>query len=388
MTSHNLLDIETFAQSREHSMFRELRNIKGLHFNPEPAGPGFWSLVRYDDIAQVARDNKTFISGKGTQITDRKAEGHGAPSVHNSDGPLHAKLRAIVMPGLSRSTIERRAPAFAHIAENLVLAAPVATPFDYVDAVAVRLPMLVIADVLGVPDVEAPQLVDWANTMSNASASNAAQDSARSNLFEYFRVLANAKRKNPADDLATLLVNAEFPDQAPAQQLLDAYFMLLTIAGNETTRFLVTGGLAQLVRQGAYATLRDNPAMLPDAIEEMCRFVTPVTHMRRTAAEDTVVAGQSIAAGEKVVLWFASGNRDERRFADPDRLVLDRKPNPHLGFGLGAHFCLGAHLARLESRLLFEVLGRHISEIELVSEPERVPSNWFTAWSSMQVRWQ
>lgn len=388
MIAHNLLDIEIFAQSREHALFRELRNIDGLHFNPEPDGPGFWSVVRYDDITQVARDNKTFISGKGTQITDRKAEGHGAPSVHNSDGSLHAKLRAIVMPGLSRSTIERRASGFARIAESLVLSTPRGTGFDYVDRIAVRLPMLVIADVLGAPEAEAPQLVEWANTMSDASASNAAQDEARGCLFEYFRTLADAKRKNPADDLATLLVNADFPDQAPAQQLLDAYFMLLTIAGNETTRFLVTGGLAQLVRQGDYATLRDNPASLPDAIEEMCRFVSPVTHMRRTAVEDTVIAGQNIAAGDKVVLWFASGNHDERRFTDPDRMVLDRRPNLHLGFGIGAHFCLGAHLARLETRLLFETLGRHISEIELISEPERISSNWFTAWSAMRVRWQ
>ena len=388
MTQINLLDLGPFGDSREHDIFRILRDQPGLFFNPEPEGPGFWSLTRYDDIVRGARASTLLISGKGTQIQDRRAEGHGAPSVHNSDGAFHAKLRAIVMPGLSRSAIERRKVDFEHIAEQLVLRCPKNEVFDYVDRVAVRLPMLVIADVLGVPSEEAPALVEWANTMSDVSSDNAAQAEARGLLFEYFRKLADTKRKQPADDLATLLVQADFPEGEPAQQLLDVYFMLLTLAGNETTRFLVTGGLAQLLRQDAYPYLCENPDLIPLAVEEMCRFVSPVTHMRRTAAADMEISGQAIKAGEKVVLWFASGNRDERQFADPDTLVLDRKPNHHIGFGVGAHFCLGAHLARLETKLLFEALIKHIRSIELVGEPERVASNWFTAWSAMHVKWQ
>lgn len=224
--------------------------------------------------------------------------------------------------------------------------------------------------------------------MSDVNASDEEQAGARQHLFDYFRHLGALKRRQPADDLATLLVEADFPEGDEPQQLLDAYFMLLTIAGNETTRFLVTGGLAQLVRQGDYPLLRDHPALHPTATEEMCRFVSPVTHMRRTASTDTAIAGQAIAKGDKVVLWFASGNRDETMFRDAGRLVLDRKPNPHMGFGIGPHFCLGAHLARLETRLLFEALGRHIETIELAGDPERLPSNWFTGWSAMKVRWQ
>jgi cytochrome P450 len=376
MSQINLLDLESFRKTKEHEIFRNLRDQPGLFFNPEPEGPGFWSLVRYDDIVH------------GTKVQAGGDEVHGPPSVHNSDGGLHAKLRAIVMPGLSRSTVERRKVDFENIAEQLVLHCPQNEVFDYVEHVAVKLPMLVLADILGVPSNEAPALVDWANTMSDVSADNASQAEARGLLFEYFRKLADAKRRNPEDDLATLLVQAEFPEGEPAQQLLDVYFMLLTIAGNETTRFLVTGGLAQLLRQDAYPYLCDNPHLIPSAVEEMCRFVSPVTHMRRTAVEDMEIAGQTIKAGEKVVLWFASGNRDERQFADPDTLVLDRKPNQHVGFGVGAHFCLGAHLARIETKLLFEMLIKHIDSIELVREPERVASNWFTAWSAMHVKWQ
>ena len=388
MSPVDLLDIAPFQSSREHELFRGLRGREGLAFNQEPDGPGFWSLVRYADISAAAREGQLFISGQGTQIKDRRAEGHGAPSVHNSDGTLHSRLRSIVMPGLSRSVVERRTEAFARIAEELVLAAPHGEAFDFVDRIAVRLPMLVIADMLGVPPEEAPALVDSANLMSDVNASDAEQAGARQHLFDYFRDLGALKRRQPADDLATLLVEADFPEGEESQQLLDAYFMLLTIAGNETKRFLVTGGLAQLVRQGDYPLLRDHGELLPTATEEMCRFVSPVTHMRRTASADTVIAGQAIAKGDKVVLWFASGNHDEKMFREAGRLVLDRKPNPHMGFGIGPHFCLGAHLARLETRLLFEALGRHIETIELVGDPERLPSNWFTGWSAMKVRWQ
>ncbi|XUU60568.1 cytochrome P450 [Erythrobacter sp. HA6-11] len=388
MSAMDLLDIGVFEASGEHALFNDLRAHKGLWFNPEPDGPGFWSLVRYDDVLAAARDTKTFLSSHGTQIKDRKLEGHGAPSVHNSDGTLHARLRAIVMPGLSRSAVEAKAELIMHTAQALVASAPKGKAFDYVETLAVRLPMLVIAAILGVPESEAPQLVDLANTMSDVNADDAQQADARARLIEYFHQLAEAKRENPAEDVATLLVQADWPDPDRAQQLLDAYLMLLTVAGNETTRFLVSGGLVQLVRQGDYAAMRDNPSGIPAIVEEMCRFVSPVTHMRRTASIDTEIAGQAIRKGEKVVLWFASANRDEHKFADPDQLVLNRSPNPHLGFGIGPHFCLGAHLARFESKVFFEAMAREIREIELIEEPERLPSNWFTGWTRMMVRWQ
>ena len=248
--------------------------------------------------------------------------------------------------------------------------------------------MLVIADMLGVPAEEAPGLVDWANLMSDMRASDAEQAEARAQLFAYFRKLADAKRRAPGDDLASRMVAARLEDAPLEQQLLDAYFMLITVAGNETTRFLVTGGLAQLVRQGEWEVLRANPALVPSAIEEMCRFVSPVAHMRRTAACDTDLAGTPIKAGDKVVLWFASANRDEAVFARADELVLDRSPNPHVGFGVGAHFCLGTHLARLETALLFETMLRDIADIAVLEEPVRLPSNWFTGWTGMKVRWQ
>jgi cytochrome P450 len=345
VASIDLVDLAPFSASAEHGLFNALRNDDRLHFNDEPDGPGFWSLVRYDHVSEAARDNRHFLSGQGTQIKNRRAEGHGHASVHNSDPPLHGKLRNIVLPSLARSAVMQREGRIREIAIQLLEAAPCGESFDFVERIAVKLPMMVIADVLGVPPNDSEALVDWANLMSDVRASNDEQAAARAELYHYFRGLGAHKRQYPADDVASALVAADMHEEA-----LDAYFMLLTVAGNETTRFLLTGGLAQLSRQ----------------------------------PEDY---GTSVPAGAKVVLWFSSANRDERQFADPDRLVIDRKPNHHLGFGQGPHFCVGAHLARLEANIFIDAMLDRVTDFDLVGEPERLPSNWFTGWTSMQVRW-
>ncbi len=388
MSGVDLLDLQPFTASIEHNGFRALRDDAPVHFNEEPDGPGFWSLTRYNHVASASRDHARFLSGQGTQIKDRRAEGHGHPSVHNSDPPLHGQLRNIVLPALSRSAVVNRTHRFEAIADDLVTSAPTGEPFDFVQQVAIQLPMLVIADVLGVPTEDSRRLVGWANLMSDVRAENEVQASARGHLFDYFWWLVAEKRARPADDVASALAAAQIGNAPLHEEALDAFFMLLTVAGNETTRFLLTGGLAQLLRQPEeMARLRGDPSLTTKMIEELCRFVSPVTHMRRTAAEDTDLFGTSIKKGAKVILWFASANRDERQFANPDQLVIDRSPNPHVGFGMGAHFCVGAHLARLESKLFFDAFLKHTRTAELLEEPERLPSNWFTGWTSMKVRW-
>jgi cytochrome P450 len=383
-TEIDLLDLSAFTASQEHALFRELRDQPHIHFNPEPDGPGFWSLVRYDHVAEAARDHARFLSGQGTQIKDRRAEGHGHASVHNSDPPLHSQLRNIVLAALSRSAIMRRHGTIEQIARSLVAKAPTGEAFDFVEHIAIKLPMMVIADVLGVPPEDSEALVGWANLMSDVRATNEEQAEARATLYAYFRKLAEQKRAKPADDVASALVVADMHEEA-----LDAYFMLLTVAGNETTRFLLTGGLAQLARQpDDFARVANDRALITPLIEEMCRYVSPVAHMRRTTADRLDLYGTAVPKGAKIVLWFASANHDERQFAEPERLVIDRKPNAHVGFGQGAHFCVGAHLARLEAKLFLDAMFDAVRGMELINEPERLPSNWFTGWTNMQVRWQ
>jgi cytochrome P450 len=380
----DLLDLSSFAAGNEYALFKTLRDQDDLHFNEEADGPGFWSLVRYDHVSAGARDHARFLSGQGTQIKNRRAEGHGHASVHNSDPPLHSHLRNIVLPALSRTSIMQRQDRIAEIARQLVSSAPKGEPFDFVERIAIKLPMMVIADVLGVPLEDSESLVDWANLMSDVRATNDEQAEARSALYTYFRKLAELKRVHPAQDVTSALVAADMHEEA-----LDAYFMLLTVAGNETTRFLMTGGLAQLSRQPEdYKRVAADRALVDPLIEEMCRFVSPVTHMRRTTSEAMTLHGTPLPKGAKVVLWFAAANHDERQFPDPERLVIDRKPNHHLGFGQGAHFCVGAHLARLEVRLFLNALFDEVPRFELVGAPERLPSNWFTGWTKMNVMWR
>ena len=383
----DLLDTAPFAARREQALFRTLRNEAPVHFNPEPGGPGFWNLTRHDDVSMAARDTRRFLSGKGTQIRDKRAEGHGHASVHNADGLLHSQLRSPALAALSRAAMVRHGTRIAEIVDRLIAAAPRGEAFDFVETVAKQLPMIVIAEVLGVPAGDAAQLTAWANAMSDVNASDADQAACRASLFGYFRGLAADKRHQAADDVASALVGHFSGPDAPG--ILDAYFMLLTVAGNETTRFLLAEGLEALVQTPpALARLRAEPALAASAVEEMCRLVSPVMQMRRTLAEDMTLHGTRLPAGAKVVLWFASANHDERAFVDPERFDIARSPNRHLGFGQGPHFCLGAHLARLEARLFLEAMVRDIGHIEIMAPAERAPSNWFAATQRLMVRWQ
>lgn len=385
----DLLDIALFSGRREQAAFRLLRDEAPVHFNPEPSGPGFYALTRYEHVSQVVRDTRRFSSAQGTQIIDRRAEGHGHPSVHNSDPPLHTQLRNVAMAGLRKKVADDMEDRIRLVVRSLFDAAPTGEPFDFVEQVALPLPMIVIADLLGVPAQDQRRMVVWANTMSDSHASVEAQAAARHELFGYFRALVRQKRAEPADDVATLLATARLDGEWLTDEQLDAYFMVLTVAGNETTRFLVSGGLEQLCRQPEeFARLRANQQLIPVAVEEMVRWVTPVMHMRRTATEDCEIGGVPIRRGDKVVPYFASANRDERQFADGDQFRIDRQPNPHLGFGQGAHFCMGAHIARAEARIFFEEYFARYKQCELKELGERLPSYWFGGLTRLVVEWQ
>ncbi|MEL6877173.1 MAG: cytochrome P450 [Pseudomonadota bacterium] len=384
----DLLELAPFARGKEHAMFAKLRKHAPVHWNRGPdansnPADGFYALTRHAHVSQIARDHRRFISGKGTQIRDKRAEGHGAPSVHNADAPIHARLRAPGVAAFTRSAMKRHEDWVRGVIRQLIANAPQGEPFDFVERIAVTIPMIVFAGVLGVPEERQGDLVRWANTMSNVRAADADQAAARAKLFAYFRELVAEKRAAPADDVASALAASNFSDEE-----LDAYFMVLTVAGNETTRFLLTGGLEELLRHpGQVQHLRANSAAIPSAVEEMARWVSPVIQMRRTATEDTDLFGTPIRAGDKVVLYFASANRDERVFEDADSFRIDRKPNPHLAFGVGAHFCIGAHLARLEARVFFEEMLAAMRHIRISHPARRAANNWFSGYETLMVEW-
>ncbi|MGH1369522.1 MAG: cytochrome P450 [Maritimibacter sp.] len=385
----NLLNHDLYTSQSEHAEFARLRRDAPIFFHPEPdGGPGFWAVMNYELCNAVVMAPDVFLSGGGTQITDRRAEGKKTASVHNMDAPGHQPLRARAMPGLRRTAIAKMSDAIEKVVTDLVDACPDDTPFDFVEKVALPLPMMVLGMLLGIPEEDQPKTVDWANTITDHAQSDAAQASARAELFQYYRHLVDLKRDTPDDSLAASLAFGEVDDKRLSQDELDAYFMVLTAAGNETTRFLVSGGIEQLAQlPDAADTLRRAPAGLPVAVEEMARWVTPVRLMRRTAARDTELAGHTIRAGDKVVPFFVSANRDEAVFDAPQSFNIARKPNPHLGFGKGAHFCLGVHAARLEAQKLFECILARKTKIELAGPPEKMASYMFSGHSKLPIRW-
>lgn len=385
----NLLDEKLFLTNTEHELFSRARRDAPVAFHPAPDdSAGFWAVMRYDDVNTVMMDPELFISSAGTQIKDRKAEGDSAPTIHHLDPPEHQPMRSRAMQGLRRSTLVRLTAAVEEIVKELVDACPDNEPFDFVEKIAMPLPMMVLGRLLGIPREDQPQTVDWANTISSHTATLEEQATSRAELVTYYRGLVADKIKNPDDSLSTELALSEVNGVRLTPEQLDGYFILITAAGNETTRFLVSGGIEQLCLNPVQADhLRQNPDAMPAAIEEMVRWVTPARLMRRTASRDTELGGQQIKKGDKVVVFLASANRDEAYFENPQTFDVTRKKNPHMGFGKGAHFCLGANAARLESVTLFNYILAKKSKIELGGDGEKMGTFMFSGHTALPIRW-
>jgi Cytochrome P450 len=388
----DLLDAHVFAEGRDGDEFRALRDSAPLFWQPGPGEErGFWSLTRYADIETVAKDPDRFCNGEGTQIASKRAEGTGPRQIHNMDAPQHGPMRRILTSTFAPRAVEKLVPRVEEVTTALLDEALELGEFDFVKVISSRLPLLVFAPMLGVPVEDADLLLRWTNESSSEdpeySAGPETAATARDELFAYYGDLTATKRACPADDVVSTLVRAEVDGEHLTQEWLNPYYMVLTVAGNETTRNLLSGSVAILGQRDLWPQLRaGGHGLLRSGLEEMVRWVSPVVHMRRTATTDVELHGQTVRAGEKVVLWFASANRDERVFDAPEEFRLDRTPNRHLGFGAGPHFCLGAHLARMETRVFYEqVLARDI-HIELLGEPDRLLSNWFRGIKRLPVR--
>ena len=386
----DLMDLSTYVENREVEAFRTLREIDPVHWNaPSEHGPGFWALTRYDDVKAAASDHERLSSAAGTQIVDRKVEGHLA-SLHNMDDPEHAALRKVAVPHLRAVKVKQWQEVIAHSVTLLLDEAEDAGTFDMVDLVAARLPMLVLSQVMGVPAEDAPRMVDWTNRLTSSDPDHTVDEAslaeARSDVMGYFEKLTDLRRREPTTDLVSILANGQVNGRALSWDELAAYFIVLVAAGNETARHLVAGGtLALHETPGSWTRIMKDEALLAPAVEEMFRYVSPVSLMRRTALTDLQIRDRHIAAGERVVLLFSAANRDPEKFEAPDTFRIDRTPNDHLTFGWGIQFCLGAPLARAEGRA-FVAEARHRSvRFDVTGPPERVRHNIFRGWTSLPV---
>ena len=403
----DLGDIQTWLRPDREGVFAKLRAEAPVSFHAEPAyveqavpaGPGFWAVTRFADVMQVSRDPETFHSAPSVNIGDMPAEiAEWLGSMINMDAPRHTKMRLIVNRGFTPRRVAQIEESVRAQAREIVDSITERGECDFVTDIAATLPLQVICDMLGIPRADNRRIFELTNMILGVgdpeyATSLEALMAAGMELFQFGLTVAEDRLREPRDDITTALMHAEIDDETGTHKLtaseLGSFFLLLVAAGNETTRNAISHGLLALTRHPDQRRIwaDDFETVSPTAVEEIVRWATPVIHFRRTATRDTVVGGQEIKAGDKVVMFYNSANRDERAFPDPYRFDVRRTPNEHVGFGAGGpHFCLGANLARREIKVMFEELFRRLPDIEVSGEPAMLQSAFIHGIKRMPCR--
>jgi cytochrome P450 len=432
-----VFDPRTYVSGVPYDVLARLRRDHGVVRVDEPAvlgypsGPGFWLVLRHRDVEAVLKQPRVFSSSLGgTQVRDPATPAHLAyvrRMMLNMDPPEHSRLRRLLARAFTPravAALEARIEANARMLVDRMVGDAGEGTCDFAKDVAADLPLLTLADVLGVPEQDRWLLYDWSNRVIGFQdpdyAVSAAFDvsggtaiareavalrprpdadgrlpdprtrAGMPDLYAYAHLLAARKRAEPGSDVMSLLLAAtDTGDEPVTVEEFENLFWLFAVAGNETLRNGTPGGMIALLEHpAAMSRLRADPTLVPGAVEEMLRWWTPVMTFRRTAAVEVTLAGVDIAAGDKVVVSFSSANRDEGVFADPDRFDIERSPNPHLSFGHGPHFCLGAHLARVQMRAMFSALLAAVDELSYAGEPDYLQSNFQRGVKRLPVRWR
>jgi cytochrome P450 len=397
-------DLDNFANGFPHELFAVHRRDAPVYWHAPtdntPDGEGFWSVATHAETLEVLRDPAGYssVSGGsrpfgGTLLQDLAISGQ---VLNMMDDPRHSQIRRLVSSGLTPRMIGLVEDDLRARARRLLDAVVPGEPFDFVLGVAAELPMQMICILLGVPESERHWLFEAIEPQFDfggarkASLSQISVDEAGSRMYDYGQELIASKRAEPTDDMLSVVVNANLDVvEAPAMSDVELYlfFSLLFSAGAETTRNAVAGGMLALANHPEqFHTLRENLDLLPTAVEEMVRWTSPSPSKRRTATCDLTLGGQSVEAGQKVQIWEGSANRDAGVFDRADEFDITRKPNPHLGFGQGVHYCLGANLARLELRVLFEELLSRFTAARVVEPVEWTRSNRHTGIRHLTVQ--
>lgn len=397
-TDITLADLDLFADGAPWAVFDELRAEDPVHWNVEEApNHGFWSVMAYRDIVEVLRDTDTYSSEIGAvsleELDVRQMEIRR--SMLETDGERHRALRKLLQPEFTPRALADYETFLRGLTATTLDNALPQGEFDFVAEVAADFPIRVLAQMLDVPEADIPQLIKWGNRMvgntdpehadvlANSEESDQYKDlpfrsPAALEVFNYGFELAAKRKGGNGTDLVSKLVNQVPSDGIPLDDRdFRNFFLLLVIAGNETTRHTITHTMRNLMdNPQAVALLRENPGLIPWAVEEFLRYASPIYHFRRTARHDAVLGGKNIKAGDKVVVWFGSGNRDSTMFDDPYEFDVTRNPNEHMTFGRGGpHMCLGNSLARIEIQIMFEDLLSRPYDIEYNGEIEYLRSN-------------
>ena len=396
LTDVDLTDLDTFVRGVPHDQFDRIRSEAPVYFHPDTEGSGFWCITRYDDLHTVSHEWEVFSSEWGITLHEALTEEQleqNRMMMLMMDPPRHTKLRLLVNKGFTPRMINHLHDQVRTIARDIVDNIIEQGECDFVVDVAAELPLQVIAEMMGVPQADRHKVFDWSNRMIGSedpeyavSAENAME--AATEMFMYANELAARKRANPSDDIISVLLQAEVEGERLSDLEFDLFFELLAVAGNETTRNLISHGMLALMENPDQRDLLlADPELLPSTVDEMLRYASPVMYMRRTAREGFELRGEKIKEGDKVALWYIAANHDPEVFADPHRFDIRRDPNEHEAFGGGGpHFCLGTHLAKLEIRVMFEELMRRIPDMELAGPVERLRSNFINGIKHMPVK--
>ena len=390
----DLLDPKSFANGQPHDAFRWLREHDPVHFHAEPDGPGFFAVTRYDDVREIGRDPERFSSVPTILIPDPVAgmnfEIDGHQMMLMMDPPKHTQYRRLISSEFTPRGAREIAPRVRDLARLIVDRVIERGECDLVEDIAGELPSYVIADLLGIPLEDGRKLYRLTETIHSAPETlpPGAGAVAVMEMFQYGAGVIAEKRARPGDDLATKILNAEVDGRRFDDIDFNLFFMLLIDAGGDTTRNLVAGGMLALFehpeeRRRLAANL---DALLPSAVEEMLRWVSPVIYMRRMATRATEIRGTRIRAGQKVVMYYGAANRDASVFPDPERFDIAREPNLHLAFGGGQHFCLGAHIARVEIEAMLREILTRLPDIESAGPAVWLPSTFISGPKALPVR--
>ena len=406
----DLSDPEFWTKPRDwrYGAFKTLREESPFHFfeerlvenSPIPPGPGYRALVRHDDIWHVSRNANLFKSGAGSNIGDLPVEiNEFFGSMINMDDPKHFRLRSIVSKGFTPKEItaleESVRVRSASVIDRMFERFP-ERECDFVREVAALMPLQIICDMMGIPESDEEMIFNWTNTIlgvGDPEYVGTFEDLVRvgGEIFSYALALGEERLKNPGNDIASIMMNAVVDGERLTAQEFGSFFILLVVAGNETTRTAIGHGMRELTihRDQRELWFNDFETHTKTAVEEIVRYATPVIHFRRTATEDTEINGQPIKEGEKVVMFYQSGNRDETVFTNPNDFDIRRSAQPaQVGFGAGGpHFCLGANLARREIAVMFDEIRRRVPTLEITSEPDYLQSSFINGIKRMNCAW-
>ncbi len=396
----DLNDLDLFSDGQPHDVFRRLREEAPVFWNPEKDGPGYWVITRYDDIVQISKKPRIFSNALGGHYISYDSMGITDPEAQNAflhmllamDPPEHNVHRRLIAPAFNPNIVRKFEDGVRHKVRELLDRIASRGECDFVTEVATPLPLWTLSELLGVPEVDRQDIIKWSNEAlalldPDYFASPEAGQHVFVKMFDYGKRIMALRREHPADDLTSIMANTRIDGEGLPQATLDGFFVLMILAGNETTRNTIAGAMRALTEfPEQRRKLCADPLLIPNAVEEMLRYVSAIIYMRRTATEDTEIRGQKIAKNDKVVMWYGGANFDSDVFEKPYEFDVTRSnAREHLAFGIGQHFCIGSQVARMQVRIMYEEILARFPDMRAVGNYRYLRSNHLNGLKSMPV---